>query len=51
MKKMQKISPPREERAKPSRMQVFRMARIVALLKKNRLPGRLKSAPARGILY
>ena len=35
---MKKISPPREERAKPSRMQVFRMARIVALLKKNRLP-------------
>ncbi len=26
------------ERAKPTRMQVFRMARIVALLKKNRLP-------------
>ena len=36
---MKKISPKREERAKPSRMQVFRMARIVALLKKNRLPG------------
>ncbi len=38
MKKMKKNPPPREERAKPSRMQVFRMARIVALLKKNRLP-------------
>ena len=38
MKKMRKKSPSREERAKPSRMQVFRMARIVALLKKNRLP-------------
>ena len=36
---MKKISSRREERAKPSRMQVFRMARIVALLKKNRLPG------------
>ena len=35
---MKKNSPGREERAKPSRMQVFRMARIVALLKKNRLP-------------
>ena len=35
---MKKISSAREERAKPSRMQVFRMARIVALLKKNRLP-------------
>ena len=35
---MKKISPGREERAKPSRMQVFRMARIVALLKKNRMP-------------
>ena len=38
MKKSQKFSPPREERAKPSRMQVFRMARIVAMLKKNRMP-------------
>jgi predicted DNA-binding transcriptional regulator YafY len=37
-KKMQKKSLPRDERAKPSRMQVFRMARIVALLKKNRMP-------------
>ena len=27
-----------DKRAKPSRMQVFRMARIVALLKKNRMP-------------
>ena len=35
---MKNFSPGREERAKPSRMQVFRMARIVALLKKNRLP-------------
>jgi len=35
---MQKKSLPRDERAKPSRMQVFRMARIVALLKKNRMP-------------
>ena len=35
---MKKNSPRREERAKPSRMQVFRMARIVSLLKKNRLP-------------
>ena len=39
MKKTKNFSPPREERPKPSRMQVFRMARIVALLKKNRLPG------------
>ena len=37
-KKMKKNSPGREERPKPSRMQVFRMARIVSLLKKNRLP-------------
>ena len=36
--KMQKKSLPRDERAKLSRMQVFRMARIVALLKKNRMP-------------
>ena len=38
MKKTEKNPRPREERAKPSRMQVFRMARIVALLKKNRMP-------------
>jgi len=36
--KMSRKTFPRDERAKPSRMQVFRMARIVALLKKNRMP-------------
>ena len=35
---MQKKSTPPDERAKPTRMQVFRMARIVAMLKKNRMP-------------
>ena len=38
MKKMKKSPLPPDERAKPSRMQVFRMARIAALLKKNRMP-------------
>ena len=38
MKKLPKNPTPPDERAKPSRMQVFRMARIVSLLKKNRMP-------------
>lgn len=38
MKKMQKKSIQPDGRAKISRMQVFRMARIVSLLKKNRMP-------------
>jgi len=37
-KKMQKKSTPTDGKARISRMQVFRMARIVALLKKNRMP-------------
>ena len=37
-KKMRKNTAATDGRAKPSRMQVFRMARIVALLKKNRMP-------------
>jgi len=36
VKKMKKFQ---DGRAKPSRMQVFRLARIAALLKKNRMPG------------
>ncbi len=35
---MKKISPKSPERVKISRMQIFRMARIVALLKKNLMP-------------
>ena len=35
---MQKKSMPTDGRTKISRMQVFRMARIVSLLKKNRMP-------------
>lgn len=38
MKKTQKKSTQPDGRAKISRMQVFRMARIVSLLKKNRMP-------------
>ena len=35
---MRKNTAATDGRAKPSRMQVFRMARIVSMLKKNRMP-------------